>query len=122
MAPTPQPAAKPAARYASFAEFWPFYVSEHSLPATRWLHFVGTSCAIVLLLAAIIRAEPWLLLAALVAGYGFAWLAHLMVERNRPATFTYPLWSLIGDFKMYGLMWQGRMEAEVARAVKASPR
>lgn len=104
---------EPAARFASFAAFWPFYVAEHSRPATRWLHFVGTSLALALLVAAILAGQPWLLLAMPVAGYGFAWLAHFAVERNRPATFTYPLWSLIGDFKMYGLMWAGRMDAEV---------
>jgi hypothetical protein len=105
----------PAARFASFAEFWPFYVGEHSQPVTRWLHFAGTSCAIVFIAAAVVLGPPWLLLAAPVAAYGFAWIAHFTVERNRPATFTYPLWSLLGDFKMYGLMWAGKMDAEVAK-------
>lgn len=116
MPPEPTPA-QTGTRFASFAEFWPFYVSEHSRTLTRWLHFIGTSCAIVLILMAIFAGEPWLLVAAPVAAYGFAWAAHFTVEHNRPATFTYPLWSLIGDFKMYGLMWAGRMDAEV-RALK----
>jgi hypothetical protein len=99
----------------SYREFWPFYVSQHLQPGTRLLHFAGTTGAVLSVIAAIATQTWWLLLLAAVAGYGPAWLAHLFVERNRPATFTHPLWSLIGDFHMYGLMWQGRMEAEVQR-------
>ncbi len=101
-------------RYQSFQEFWPHYVREHGLPLTRRLHFVGTLAAIMTLAAAV--AADWRLLALVpVAGYGFAWYSHFFVERNRPATFTYPAWSLAGDLRMFWLMLNGRMDAEVAK-------
>jgi hypothetical protein len=99
----------------SYHEFWPLYVSQHRQRGTRALHFLGTTAAILCVVAAIATQVWWLLLLGPVAGYGPAWVAHFFVERNKPATFTHPLWSLIGDFHMYGLMWLGRMEAEVAR-------
>ena len=101
-------------RYASFREFWPLYVREHSLPATRRLHFVGTLAALITLVVAVAVDWRWLWLVP-VAGYGFAWYSHFFVERNRPATFTYPVWSLAGDFRMFWLMLNGRMDAEVAK-------
>ena len=106
-------------RYHTFAEFWPFYVREHSLPATRALHFVGSSLSVAVLAAAIIY-NPWLLLAVPVVGYGFAWIGHFTIEKNRPASFKYPLWSFIADWKMWALMLVGSMGAEVdkARAIK----
>ena len=79
------------------------------------MHFVGTTGSVALVVVAGVLGEPLLLIAALVCGYFFAWLSHLLIERNRPATFTYPLFSLAGDFHMWALMWQGRMDAEVER-------
>ena len=105
-------------RYASFGEFWPFYVREHSKPMTRTLHFVGTTLLWPILALAVL-VSPWWLLAAPVAGYGFAWSAHFFVEKNRPATFTYPVWSLVGDFRMYWLMLRGAMGPEVERCIGA---
>lgn len=102
-------------RYQSFAEFWPYYVREHSHPACRLLHFVGSTLGIVVLAAAVVY-NLWLLPLALVVGYGFAWIGHFLIEKNRPATFKYPLWSFIGDWKMWFLMLTGRMSAEVERA------
>jgi hypothetical protein len=99
----------------SYREFWPFYVSQHLKAGTRLLHFIGTTAVILCVIAAITRREWWLLLLGPVVSYGPAWIAHFFVERNKPATFTYPLWSLIGDFHMYGLMWAGRMEREIRR-------
>ena len=96
-------------RYQSFSEFWPFYVAEHSQPATRVLHLIGTTLGVALVVYFIATGRWWLILLALVPGYGFAWLAHFLVEKNRPATFKYPLWSLMGDYKMIGLMLTGRM-------------
>jgi hypothetical protein len=104
-------------RYRSFDEFWPYYVREHSRPACRNLHFVGSTLAIVVLLAGAFY-NPWLLLAVPIIGYGFAWIGHFAIEKNRPATFKYPLWSLIADWKMWGLMLVGRMSAEVKEAVE----
>ena len=102
-------------RFRRYRAFWPYYVSEHSRPGTRRMHFVGTTGSVALIVVAGVLGEPLLLIAALVCGYFFAWLSHLLIERNRPATFTYPLFSLAGDFHMWALMWQGRMNAEVER-------
>ncbi|GLO51511.1 DUF962 domain-containing protein [Pseudomonas asiatica] len=89
------------AQFRSFAEFYPYYLGEHSNPICRRLHFVGTSLVIALL-AYTIGSGKWLLLLALpVFGYGFAWVGHFFFEKNRPATFTHPLYSLIGDFVMF---------------------
>jgi len=105
-------------RFQSYAEFWPFYLSQHDRRATRRLHLFGTALGIVILIAAIVEFEPRWLILALVAGYGFAWLSHALVERNRPATFTYPLWSLRGDLHMLWLWVTGRLEAEVLDQLK----
>ena len=82
---------------------------------TRTLHFVGTHLGLLNLAAAIALRNPWLIPLSLIYGYGLAWVGHFFVEKNRPATFTYPGWSLRGDFKMLGLMWRGKMTAEVER-------
>jgi len=102
-------------RYNSFAEFRPFYVSEHSRAATRVLHLIGTTAGIVLLIYLIAIGKWWLFLLGFVPGYGCAWLAHFLVEKNKPATFKYPLWSFMGDYKMIALMLTGRMRSEVER-------
>lgn len=101
----------------TFEEFWPFYVGEHRLKATRALHFVGTTAALALIFAALVLHQPWLVAAAPVAGYGPAWISHFFVEGNKPATFKYPLWSLKADFVMWGKMVTGKMDAEVERCL-----
>ncbi len=103
-------------RYASFAEFWPFYLREHSRPATRVLHYIGTTLVVILAVFTILAAEWWLFLALPVAGYFFAWIAHFRIEKNRPATFTYPLWSLAADFRMWFLWVTGALGAELEKA------
>ncbi|MDJ0935749.1 MAG: DUF962 domain-containing protein [Kiloniellales bacterium] len=100
---------------ASYREFWPIYLREHSRPATRGLHYLGTGLGLALLAAAIATGDWRLLPAALVAGYAFAWIGHALVERNRPATFSHPLWSFVSDFRMFGLWASGRMGRELAR-------
>jgi hypothetical protein len=102
-------------RYESYAAFWPVYLGEHRRAATRRLHFLGTALGLGLLAAALATQTWWLLAAALVAGYLFAWIGHFFVERNRPATFRHPLWSLISDFRMFFLWLTGRLEGELLR-------
>lgn len=102
-------------RIRSFEEFWPYYVGEHRKPLCRGLHYVGTTVALSLAASAAVTLNPLPLALAPVAGYGPAWIGHFLVERNRPATFTYPRWSLMADFKMLGLAVRGRMRAEVTR-------
>ena len=105
-----------AREHQSFETFWPFYLREHSRPQTRALHYVGTTLVVAIAIYALITANWWLLLAMPVAGYFFAWVAHFGVEKNRPATFTYPLWSLGADFKMWWLWLTGRLAPELYRA------
>jgi len=90
-------------KYASFAEFYPFYLNEHSRRATRRLHFVGSSLSLACLVLLVLSGDLWWLLAGLAFGYGFAWFAHFAVEKNRPATFRQPIYSFMGDWKMF---WQ----------------
>jgi len=108
------------ARLTSFEEFWPFYVSQHSRASTRALHFAGTTMALGSLAAGALVA-PWCALLAPVLGYGPAWIGHFFFEKNKPATFTYPLWSLRGDMRIYRLMLTGRMAPELDRALQACP-
>jgi len=103
-------------QYKSFAEFWPYYVSEHGKPATRALHAIGTTAAVCTMVAVIVIGKWWLFPLGLVPGYAFAWVSHFFIEKNKPATFTYPIWSFMGDWKMFMLMISGRMNDEVTRA------
>src|SRR6185295_4389538 len=103
-----------ADRYRSYEEFWPFYVSQHLNPTCRALHFTGTTLVGLALVLSAVDSPRWLVLAP-VFGYVFAWVGHYIFEKNRPATFTYPLWSLRGDFRMYRLMLLGRMRPEIER-------
>jgi hypothetical protein len=102
----------------NYAEFWDFYVQEHSKPLTRALHFSGTTLGLVLLVYFIMTGQWYLFPVFLVVGYAFAWFAHFAVEKNRPATFKYPLWSFLYDFKMIAFILTGRMRSEVERVQK----
>ena len=105
-----------AERFSTYRAFWPHYLREHARPATRFIHFAGTLCGIAVLIAAIVTGIWWLFPLALVAGYGPAWIAHGVIERNRPATFRYPVWSFVSDFRMFGLWLAGRLDRELERA------
>jgi len=102
--------------FASYAEFWPFYLRQHADARTRRLHAIGTLAGVILLAAAIVTLTWWLLPLALVVGYGFAWASHLFVEHNKPATFGHPLWSFASDFRMAWLLLTGRLEPELRKA------
>lgn len=125
--PATQPAGQPtleggqSSRIRSFEEFWPFYVSQHRRHGTRVLHFAGMTLGFLFLAYAVASAKPVFLFWGLVAGYGLAWAGHFFIEKNRPATLQYPFWSFVGDMKMYGLMWRGRMTAEVERLGHGDP-
>lgn len=109
-----------AERFADYESFWPYYVSEHRDPVCRRLHFIGTSLVLGFAAAGAL-VSPWWLLGCPLAGYGFAWAGHWRFEKNRPATFTYPLWSLRADFRMFRKMLFGQMEAELERAEALFP-
>jgi hypothetical protein len=97
-------------RFASFREFYPFYLGEHANRTSRRLHFVG-SCGVLLLVGvALVSARPLWLLAALLCGYGFAWIGHFFFEKNRPATFRHPLYSFVGDWVMFADILRGRIK------------
>jgi hypothetical protein len=105
---------------STFDEFWPHYVHAHRSPVNRALHYVGTTAALGTVAAAAVTLNPWWLLATPIAGYGPAWVGHFFFEKNKPATFQHPLWSLRGDIKMYGLALRGKMSAEVERVCGGS--
>lgn len=102
----------------TFADFWPYYLREHSRPRTRALHYVGTTLVVAIALYAAVNGRWAWLLVLPIAGYGFAWLAHFAVEKNRPATFTYPFWSLAADFRMWWLWLTGRLGPELDKALR----
>jgi len=105
-----------AASIQSYGEFWPVYLRAHTRPATRAMHYLGTALGMILLVLALVLASPWLLLAAVVVGYGCAWTGHFLIEHNRPATFGHPLWSFVSDFRMLGLWLTGRLDRELESA------
>jgi hypothetical protein len=102
-------------QFSSLDEFWPFYLAQHLNPTTRRLHFAGTTVGLVLAALAAILREPRLLLGALFAAYGCAWIGHFFFERNRPATFKHPWLSFRGDFRMYRMMWTGELDGEIRK-------
>ena len=95
--------------YSSFAEFYPFYLNEHRNRSCRRLHFVGSTLVLAVIVLAVLSGHlRWLWLMPLI-GYGFAWVGHFAFEKNRPATFKHPLYSLAGDWVMYGQMLRGKI-------------
>ncbi len=100
---------QPSERFNSFAEFYPYYLEEHRNPTCRRLHYAGSLLVLVVLGYALLSGQWLWLLALPVIGYGFAWVGHFAFERNRPATFQYPLYSLMGDWVMLKDMLTGRI-------------
>lgn len=95
--------------FTRFADFYPYYLSEHGNSTCRRLHFIGTSLVIFIAAFAVGSARWQLLWAVPIAGYAFAWVGHFFFEKNRPATFKYPFYSLLGDFVMYRDMLVGKV-------------
>lgn len=104
-----------AARFQTYAEFWPFYLREHAKPSTRAIHYLGTIGSAAFLVWALATQNWWWLLAVPFFGYGPAWFSHFFVEKNKPATFEAPFWSLISDYRMCGLFLNGRLGDELMK-------
>ena len=96
-------------RFASFRDFYPFYLAEHANRTCRRLHVVGSTLVIFCVVALAVTRSGWWLLAALFCGYGLAWIGHFFFEHNKPATFRHPLYSFMGDWVMYGQVLTGRI-------------
>jgi hypothetical protein len=94
--------------YTSLKEFYPFYLTEHSHPTSRILHFIGTGLVFIILITALILQKWWMLTTIPLVGYGFAWVGHFFFEKNKPATFQYPRYSLASDFLLFFDLLLGR--------------
>ena len=104
----------------TYEEFWDHYVLEHSHPMTRYLHFVGTALGMVMLVW-FLRSGSYLYIPfCFVVGYGFSWFSHFYIEKNKPASFQYPVWSFISDYKMMLFMLTGKMNGEIDRVLADS--
>ena len=96
-------------QFDNFSDFYAYYLTQHRNRTSRRLHVIGTGCVIALVLAALLTLNPWLLLLAPLVGYAFAWTGHFAFEKNKPATFGHPLWSLRSDFVMFGQVLRGHL-------------
>lgn len=97
-------------RIRTYAEFWPFYLREHSKPWTVRMHVLGTIFSLGLAGYLLWSGRGWWTFSALLVGYAFAWFSHFFIEHNRPATFKYPLWSFVSDFRMAAMYLTGRLK------------
>ena len=95
--------------FATYDDFFAFYVRQHREPANRLMHACGTFLGVGIMAAALATGHPWWALLWIPVAYGFAWTGHFLIEKNKPATFGYPLWSFLSDFRMLGLMLTGRL-------------
>jgi len=102
-------------QYKTFKEFYPFYLSQHSNKTCRLLHVIGTTILLAIMFTALYHKQPLLLIFVPISGYGFAWVGHFFFEKNTPATFTYPLWSLASDFKMYFQVLSGTITLDTSK-------
>ena len=103
-------------QYTTFNQFWPHYLREHAKPGTRMSHYIGTGLGLIAIATAVLTGNWLLILLVPLLGYSFAWVSHAFVERNKPATFTYPVWSLMSDYKMFFLALSGRLAPELEKA------
>jgi len=99
--------------FSSYDEFFDFYLTQHSVPANRVMHALGTTLGIAVVAGAFVTGHPWYALLFFPVGYGCAWFGHFVLEHNQPATFGHPFWSFISDFRMLGLMLTGRLQARL---------
>jgi hypothetical protein len=106
--------------YKTFWTFYPYYLREHSDPSNRIMHFVGTGLVIASFITGLITMKWYFFAIIPVLGYGFAWVGHFFIEKNRPATFTYPLWSLGSDFAMFWHILTGQIQKKLDEAHQAS--
>jgi hypothetical protein len=110
-----------AAKFASYDDFFLYYLRQHSDARNRLLHACGTSIGTAVVVGAFTLGHRWFALLFLPIGYGFAWIGHLVVERNKPATWGYPWWSFVSDFRMVGLMLTGKIDGWMQRAEAQPP-
>ena len=95
-------------KYKSLKEFYPYYLSEHNGKYTKLLHFIGTALTILFLFIFLATFNVLYLLLIPLSGYGFAWVSHFFIEKNKPATFTYPFFSLVSDYIMFFEILRGK--------------
>ena len=107
--------------FHSYDEFLTYYLQQHSNPANRRMHAIGTTLGLAVLIAALAMGHPWYALLWLPIAYGFAWTGHFLLEKNTPATFGHPFWSFISDFRMIGLMFTGRLDARMRGSSSPAP-
>lgn len=103
-------------KYKTFWSFYPYYLTEHSNNTNRLLHFIGTLFLLIALMAGVITGKWWFFALIPLLGYGFAWVGHFFIEKNRPATFTYPLYSLASDFVMFWHTITGQIGKKIKEA------
>lgn len=103
-------------KYHTFRDFYPYYLTEHSLPLNYWLHFFGTLGVLACLVLGLVTGYGFLFILMPICGYGFAWVGHYIFEKNRPATFTYPLYSLASDFVLFWHVLTGQIRKKMVEA------
>lgn len=108
----------PAPKFESFKDFFPYYLAEHANPTCRKLHYIGTCLASSLLIISLWQQAWGFIPLFFIIGYGFAWTGHAFFERNKPATFDYPLWSFFGDYKMFWLAITGQLGEVLHQSIK----
>ena len=110
------PQGRATGRIDTFGDFWPYYLRQHARPGTRAMHYAGTGLALILIVMLLLTLDFRWAIAAIIIGYGLAWIAHFLIAQNRPAAFGHPIWSLICDFRMLFTWLSGKLPAELARA------